>query len=116
MKQDKQKPIFGLDKIPDTAYVDILKEEIKELQIQSGKDKMYIAELEYNLNKLRELTPEELTKCKYDIHVKVHYQEVAKLKKHIKDLEYKAKQEAKNYKKKISQIINTKITKDGNKQ
>lgn len=59
MRQDKTKPIFGLDKIPDS-------ELLKASQVEIGMLKSYIDELTYerhNLKKelfeLRKLNPDE---------------------------------------------------------
>lgn len=48
-KNSKQKPIFGLSKLPTKAYIKSLEDRISELNIEKGKDKSYIEELEYNL-------------------------------------------------------------------
>ncbi len=45
-KQDKGKPIFGLDKIPDTAI-------IKNLLVEKGKADAYIQELEHENKQLK---------------------------------------------------------------
>lgn len=45
-KQDKGKPIFGLNKIPDTAI-------IKNLLVEKGKTDAYIQELEHENKQLR---------------------------------------------------------------
>ncbi len=45
-KQDKGKPIFGMDKIPDNAI-------IKNLLVEKGKSDAYIQELEHENKQLK---------------------------------------------------------------
>lgn len=49
---DKQKPIFGLNKLPAKAYAKALEERIKELNIENGKNTSYIFELEHKLKEI----------------------------------------------------------------
>lgn len=51
---DKEKPIFGLNKLPDKAYIKALKGRISELVVYKGKDTSYIHELEDELKTIKQ--------------------------------------------------------------
>ena len=67
---EKDKAIFGLNKLPMPAYVKALKDRISVLEVQAGKDNSYIIELEEVNKTLLELTPDERTSLKGDVVIR----------------------------------------------
>lgn len=66
-KNSKKDPIYGLDKIPDKAWIKLLESRISELEIEKGKLLAYIDELEYYKKELDKLTTEEFKEFKKDL-------------------------------------------------
>lgn len=65
----KNKPIFGLSKLPDKAYIKALEERVSELEIERGKDQAYITELEDELKALSSKSKEELKEYRKSVLV-----------------------------------------------
>lgn len=105
-KEDKTKPIFGLDKIPDSAYIKILQEEISELKVELGKEKSYIEELEEEVKALKVINEEVDMKKRFKGLLKEKDEKILSLQNQIQKLKFK-------HKKDLSRIINQKITRDG---
>lgn len=78
-QQNKQKPIFGLNKLPPKGQIKALQEINSELMVDRGKDKSYIEELEHRIHLLEKLTPEQLLSL-------TENKQVVALKKEIKAL------------------------------
>lgn len=108
MSEDKTKPIFGLEKIPDSEYIKILKKEISDLKVESGKDAAYILELE---EKIRELSNffRNFSKSKLDKKITQILKEKDET---IKSLQRTIEKLKMTHKKDLSRIINQKITRD----
>lgn len=59
-KKTKEDPIFGLSKLPNKAFIKVLKGKIAELEVERGKDQSYILELEHKLEEYNNLNNEEI--------------------------------------------------------
>lgn len=81
-KNSKRKPIHGLDKIPEKAWLKILEKRVQELEIERGKDQSYIQELEHELEQLNKLGKEDLKDL-------LRIEAYNKLNKKVEKLNYK---------------------------
>lgn len=81
-KNNKKEPIFGLDKLPDKAYIKALEEEITRLNIEKGKTESYIDELSNDIVELKKLSQETLKELAKDKTIK-------ELRKKVNKLEHK---------------------------
>lgn len=66
-KSSKKDPIYGLEKIPDKAWIKLLEARIRELETEKGKLLSYIDELEHDKKELSKLTTEEFKEFKKDL-------------------------------------------------
>lgn len=78
-KGNKHIPLYGLEKIPDKAYIEALQKENSELKLELGKERSYILELEDNLNKLENLSSQELLEKKIKKQLHKYQVEINKL-------------------------------------
>lgn len=104
-KEDKKKPIFGLDKIPDEAYIKALEEKVSSLEFQLGQERSYTEELSEDMNKLTSILLETDLDKKAKILLKEKQDKIVSLEKSITKLKTQ-------HKKDLSRIINQKLTRD----
>lgn len=100
-EKSKRTPIYGLEKIPEKAWIKILEKHVRELKVEIGKNESRIQELEYLLENKEKLTDEELQ----EIKKQTAYQ---KIQKERDDLKYKIYALTRDNKKLIEKNINLK--------
>lgn len=90
-KYSKQKPLFGLEKLPPKAYRKALEVKVSELEIELGKSKSYIDELEYELNRLKGIPEEELAEERLKNLITPYSDKINKLEKQIESYQKETK-------------------------
>jgi hypothetical protein len=103
----KQKPIFGLEKLPKKGMIKALQLEVETLKSERAKYLDKLIELGNRIAELEELQPEARGEL-------LNHEEVVRLKKEVKALKHKNMQLTKDNKNHINTILTLKQKSNGN--